>query len=120
PTHPQMVTFTLSLNQQEFRPLDQFRLSGRLTGGPYDTTVDLYIVLDVYSQYYFYPSWEQEITFARIEIEHYWDVTLDIFNFAWPRNVGQASGLWFYGIICEPGTYNLVANYSSIAFSYGE
>ena len=84
-----------------------------------DLTADEYVLLDVYGEYWFAPTWTQEAQFQvtgtgpnSVDAE----IPLDFF---WPSGAGSASGIRFWGGIVESGTANLI-DYDMVEFEWAE
>jgi len=74
--------------------------------------VDLYVVLDVFQDYYFYPSWshypDEGIDKASLSLPGARVTRHDILAFTWPPNAGSASGIKFWGAMLDPATAELL------------
>ena len=88
--------------------------------------VPLFVVLDAYGQYFFYPSWcaypetcgggdfellgsvAQGVTISRI-----------IQAFDWPSGVGSADGLFFYSAMVDMRSGTLIGDMDTFEFGYG-
>ncbi|MBN1354860.1 S8 family serine peptidase [bacterium] len=110
----------LILNQDNFTGGDTFRLDSQLNnaGGAVEYNIDLFIVLDVYGAYWFYPSWSDQVDWLDIPNLDPGSTLNNIFNFTWPQgNFGSAQDLIFWGaILDESGT--LYGQYDFAMFGY--
>jgi len=79
--------------------------------------VDLYCALDVYGAYYFYPGWNMTVNYLTIPIPSV-DISL-LGPFTWPQVEGQVTGLFFWGLACRVGTYDLAGGIDKVEFGYG-
>ena len=60
-------------------------------------TADAYLFLDVYGQYWFWPSWrDDEVDFQTVDLVDGYYRHEELFNFTWPKVEGSASGLRFW------------------------
>lgn len=112
------VYFTpdLDLNSNLFHAGDTFNLDLHLisSGG---ISADVFILLDVYGSYWFWPSWTQMLDFeTRTPLS---GVTEEnVFNFVWPTVTGSASGLRFWVGALASGTSVLLGDIDMIEFGY--
>jgi hypothetical protein len=103
------LTLLLVLNHTLFMPGMEFRLETFVINPyPDETTLDLYVLLDVYGDFFFWPSWGRDIDKA--ERTYRPDQPPEtILQFTWPEGAGEASGLGFWGALFQPGTFDLVS-----------
>lgn len=110
---------TLLLNQDLFYPGDPFDFRVRVENPntrPFG--VDEYVLLDVWGEYYFWPSWGQEID-KKFEEFLPGETQQVILSFTWPRGAGEADGLAFWGAIFLPGSFDLLS-YGYVSFGFRE
>lgn len=81
--------------------------------------VDLYCVLDIYGDYYFYPNWTNVLQSKTIII-YSGLYNLNLLRFIWPSVSGSAIDIKFYSVLTEQGSLNLLSNVSSLTFCYDE
>jgi len=78
----------------------------------------LFVILDVYSQYWFAPDWGQTPDFtARAYAPGVTDLTT-IPPFDWPAGAGAASGIFFYGALTDAAVTHLVGQMGSWEFGW--
>ncbi len=82
---------------------------------------DAYILLDVYGNYWCWPSW-QKIQYG-LECETYSimpcsNLHEDVLQFIWPENAGYALGIRFLGATFHAGSWDLIGNLQMIQWSY--
>lgn len=94
-------------------------------GSPLSNT-PLFVVLDAYGQYYFYPSWcAYPETCGSGDFELLESVATGmttsriISAFTWPSGVGSADGLFFYSAMVDLGAGTLIGEMGTFEFSYG-
>ncbi|MBN2054985.1 hypothetical protein JW905_08680, partial [bacterium] len=80
--------------------------------------VDVYIALDVYGSFWFWPGWTQELDFLTWTIDAEDCRTDDILEFTWPDGAGAAEGIMFWTAMFTPGTFDLVGQIGWCDFSY--
>ncbi len=117
-TPAEEYVFDLQLNKAMFEPWDHFLLSTVVTNNSATLEADEYILLDVYGEYWFWPSWGKELDFQRRTFEGgqvYEDTILD---FWWPADSGTADGLRFYGALLDPAATTLIGNVDMVEFGY--
>ncbi len=111
------LSVNLLLSRTEFHAGDPFLLATQVDNSGAAILVDEYLLLEVYGNFWFYPSWQQDLDRMQRMIEPGQSVTT-IFNFLWPQVDGQAEGILFHYILCQPQTYQLLSNYVYVEFSY--
>jgi len=85
------------------------------------TEVDIYLILDVYGEHWFWPSWSQDIDFRTIPLTEGYYSSECIFNFTWPTGTGSASGLRFWACTMQmtPESF-LLGPVAMLEFGYSE
>ncbi len=83
---------------------------------------DVWIILDVYENYFLYPSWvnledgidfEEAVTAPAVTSLH-----KTVLLFQWPYDVGSASNLYFYGAAFHHGTFDFIGDLGTIEWAY--
>ncbi|MBN1551911.1 hypothetical protein JW979_10595 [bacterium] len=109
----------LILNDTMFEAGDQFLLQIDITNDSDSSiSLDQYLILQVYSMFFFYPSWHENLDLVTRTFEPGYSELETIFNFDWPANVGTANDLHFYLAYCKPGTYELFGDFDIVTFGY--
>lgn len=107
------------LNQTAYRAGDSFdfkvRIDPALSG---DLSADLYVALEVYGEFYFYPSWTQDLDWLRVFLSNSGSYLIPILSFTWPAGVGSAENLRFWALLMDPGTFTLTSNVDTATFSF--
>lgn len=108
----------LNLDHDVFFPGELFDLRVDLINSePSPVDLDLWIVLDVYANYWFWPCWTQSYCYQRID-----DLlglrSETILSFIWPDTQSEAQGLFFHAALLHPGSSTLFGNFSSVMFGY--
>jgi len=109
---------TLELNKSMFRTGDQFLLTLTTANSGEAAIVDLYILLDVYQAYYFYPSWTLLPDADRRELPEGVSGPETILSFLWPSGAGAADGIVFWAALLEPGSGILLSDVSHVTFGF--
>ena len=110
---------SIDTNQDVYYAGDQFELTYQIdNSNKSGTNADLYIVLDVWGNYYFYPTWSEDISYENIDIPEDTIIEKTILNFTWPEGAGEGNDIKFYIALCEPDTYNLLTDFDSCSFSF--
>jgi hypothetical protein len=107
----------ISLNQRYYAPGDRFLLTNQVTNPGAAREVDLYIILDVWGEYWFWPSWTQSVDHASRSLPPEAAMGETILDFEWPAGAGAADGLIFWSGILDAGTTDLL-DYDSVVFGY--
>jgi len=112
----------LELSGSLFRPGDHFWLTCHPeNGSSANLAVDLYIFLDVFGLYWFWPSWTPEVDSVQIELPPYSaGETLALLDFLWPSSAGAAGGIRFWAGFLAPGASQLTGDYSMVEFGFSE
>jgi hypothetical protein len=106
----------LVLNQSVFHSDDSFDLELHLYSSG-DVTGDVFVILDVYGMYWFWPDWTNDVSYktmtpaAGLSVE-------PILQFTWPQVEGSASGLRFWTAALQSGTVNLISDVDKVEFGY--
>ena len=120
PTPCTNVDVQLTISRNVFRPGDQFVLSYSVTNNCSESkTVDFYLILDFHGNYWFYPSWSQDIDNIVMDLapgETVQDTPLD---FIWPPNAGSARDVKFWAGVTNSGTYD-VWDITYVSFDFYE
>jgi hypothetical protein len=115
---PTTLNVELMLNAEIYRAGDRFLLVlGIGNGGP-SVLGDLFIILDVYGEYWFWPSWTQRLDYDRRYFDGETYEEMAILDFTWPAGVGSAAGLRFWSAITETGGTTLLSNVDFVEFGY--
>jgi len=80
--------------------------------------VKLFVVLDVFGDYFFYPSWSETVDFETRILPEASSTTIDLLEFLWPSGAGGADGLRFWAAVTLQGTTELAAEVDSTEFGF--
>ncbi|MBN1356264.1 hypothetical protein JXA40_08385, partial [bacterium] len=116
---PGEFTFDLRLNGVFFRPWDHFLLTACIENPGEPVDVFEYILLDVYGNYWFWPSWSVEPDYRSRTIPSQAAGEETILDFWWPAGVGSAEGLLFWGAVLDSEFMMLLGDYDMVEFGYG-
>ncbi|MBN2056408.1 lamin tail domain-containing protein [bacterium] len=115
---PSNVECSIYTNQGHYRPNDLFVLSTSILNTGNQVTVDEYIILDVWGEYWFWPNWGQDLNFMTRIIQPYNPMYEDILNFVWPSGAGAADNIIFWLGLLQSGTIDVhCIHYTSFGFS---
>ncbi len=81
----------------------------------------LFIVLDVYQEYWFGPSWifyEEGADWYAESFQHGMNKVIIIDEFAWPENAGSATGIKFHGALTDPDITRLEGSMDTCTFGW--
>jgi len=109
----------LELSQNFFQAGDEFLLDAFISNpGPETyTSHPFVVVLDVYSYFFWYPSWTVDFSYELLDID-VGTQYLEILRFTWPEVNGHASGLRFYGAILNAEFTEIIGEWDMVEFSY--
>ncbi len=120
PELPETITIRISMRDTVLSPGERFLLQIR-TRSPRLLMADYYIILDVWGQYFFWPSW---VPYPP-DIDHQCaavfpgETRVEILDFIWPSGAGSATDLGFWAALADPGTYEILAMHN-IFWHYSE
>ncbi|MBN2055660.1 S8 family serine peptidase [bacterium] len=107
------------ISQSVFVPGDQFTMTVSMcNGGNNSFTAEVYVILDVFGSYWFWPSWSIDMDFAVWSIPACDCLTATILDFIWPPGGGAADDIAIWVAMLEPGTYHLIGEYGYCPFDY--
>jgi len=113
------IATDIVLNQEFYQAGDNFYLSIRHTNSGDPVTVNRFVILDVYSYFWFWPSWSEESDFSRDIIQSGYSEDV-ILSFDWPEVTGTAADLRFWAALLDPDSGELVGPWDFVIFGYGE
>ncbi|MBN1551642.1 DNRLRE domain-containing protein, partial [bacterium] len=119
PTPPSENDYLMQLyiNQANFKPGDSFLLSfigkNQLS---FEREANIWIVLDAYGMYWFYPSWSSQPDYEIWTFEGYEYISESILHFTWPSDCGSAAEIRFWGGIEDPQTHKWA--YDMVSFGW--
>ncbi|GEM_PF-6624906 len=82
--------------------------------------VPLFVILDVYGEYFFAPSFTDLDHYTYDSIAPGTHLRTVIPDFSWPEGVGSASGLLFYAGMTNAEMTELLGEYDSFTFGYSD
>ncbi len=119
PTPTPFCGVHLYMGRNHFTAGDVFKLRALISGYPETDGVDLYVVLDVYGQYYFYPDWTQSPGCQYFPQQGETMNPIFILTFQWPEgDFGVADNLMFWGAILDPDSAGVIGDIDSIEFGF--
>ncbi|MCD4653222.1 hypothetical protein K8T06_04745, partial [bacterium] len=108
----------LILNDDMFVEGEEFHLELCLANTTTeDIAADIYILLDVYGTYWYWPSWSTEIDYRKnddLEAGH--DSRETILKFTWPYFDGSFGGVYMWGAALNAGTVDIIGNVDYVIF----
>ncbi len=115
------ISVTLTMPAHYYYPGDPCGLVVTITntGSNTYTDIPLFVVLDVYGTYYFYPSFTDfDLTTMTLPPGFQQFDILDAFP--WPENTGSADGIFWYGAMTNTELNTLISNLDTWEFGWGE
>jgi photosystem II stability/assembly factor-like uncharacterized protein len=116
---PQDPHVELHLNATFFHPDDHFLLELTTTNPGPAITVHRYVILDVYGQYWFHPSWGQDPDHESPDLGPDSQTTQTILDFTWPQTTSAAEEIRFWAGLLDPATSRLLGPVDMVSFGYG-
>lgn len=114
-TSPYLTT-ELSLSGNVFEAGDPFELDLHLAGSG-GVTADIFVILDVYGMYWFWPGWTETADFVT-DTPAAGVTSINLFNFTWPAVSGSAAGLYFWAGAVASGSAELTGDIDWVEFGY--
>jgi len=111
---------TLILPQTAFTAGDVFSLEAEVcnaTAAPF-TSNPLFVILDVYGQYWFAPAWTRSINYYVRELRPGTTLITVLPAFAWPANAGAASGIVFWAALTDPSMTAILGLFDHAEFAF--
>jgi len=121
---PVTLGVTLQMPAHDFKPGDPCYLDA-IAGNPGEllSSVPLFVILDVFGNYYSAPGWENlndGISWYTIDLPTGETTTSVLPSFTWPSGVGSAAGLKFYGAMTNAVMNELLGVMSTWEFGWSE
>ena len=101
-------------------PGDEFHLVLQTVNGAMAVDAHQYVILDVYGQYWFYPSWSQTVDYEQVALAPEHDGAETILRFIWPQTADSASGIMFWAALVDTSDSALVSNLEQRQFGFGQ
>ncbi len=122
PTTPTPVTelgVRLEMPKEMYHAGDECYLKADLTnpGSPL-TAVPLFVILDVYQVYFYYPDWTDLPGYAFHDIPNGVTTLSVIDSFTWPENAGEAQNIIFWAAMTNPQLSEILGNMDSFTFGW--
>lgn len=110
------------LDDADLEAGDTFHLHYYLAADTAVLNADVWILLDVYGDYWFYPDWlhvSDGVDFKEgVNVMPGSMYTETVLNFPWPAQAGNAEGLYFWGAAFFTGTFDIYGDFESIPWGY--
>ncbi len=117
PTQPGRHGIELFLNDEMFYQGEDFHLEMALTNTTaVDIPIDVYIVLDVYGSYWFWPSWTPAVDSRPDILEAGKSNRETLLRFEWPPYNGSFDDIVIWGATLSAGTSNLIGEVDHVSF----
>jgi hypothetical protein len=113
----------LSMDDYTMKPGSEFSLVMTLRNGlAQPVTVDVYVALEVYGNFWFWPTWislDEGVSFLpAVTLPSASEYSETILQFTWPDVSGPAHGLFFYGLLLDSMTRELVGSPCGICWEF--
>jgi len=108
------------MNAQEYRGGDPVLLTYTVTRTGPGTSAHLYLFLEVFGQFFFYPSWGSAVDHAFLSVSANSEKSKDVLDFTLPRPLSAGGPFVFYAALTLPGTYDLMSNVAIWSFAFVE
>jgi hypothetical protein len=119
PPTPLPLGVTIEMSSTYFRAGDRFLVRAWLSNpGAGRFPARFYFLLEVYGQFYFWPSWSRQEDYIVVQVDPGRQV-LQILDFTWPSGVGSAEGLAFWAAMLETVEYEIIGDLDVVYWGYG-
>jgi hypothetical protein len=110
----------LTLNDNLYTQGDLFLLWMHTENSGDPIEVEMYIILDVWGSYWFWPSWvaAPQVDYVLSNVPHGTSEETSILNFTWPSGAGKGEGIVFWGGCLRAGTLDLWGQIARVEFSF--
>ncbi len=102
-----------------FTPGDTVAVRAFCSGYPNTYQANLYVILDVYSQYWFWPDWSETPGYKTISLQPGKTTPIFVLDITWPDITDSAEGLIFWGGMLDVESNNLIGTVGFSEFGYG-
>jgi hypothetical protein len=114
-------SISIYTNQELYHPHDYFHLWTIIRNPAPRLEVDEFILLDVWGEYWFWPSWRQEpMDYLTRWLEPWTTYEETILEFEWPEGTGEAHGIVFWAAIFHTGTFDFAGDFGMCTFGWEE
>ncbi len=103
---PTDITIDVQTSQAYYETGDRFWLKVLIENGGPDIITDMYVMLDVYGEFFFHPSWTSEMEYEIRDLLANWSYEFKLLDFFWPETGGTADGIVFWAILSDHETLN--------------
>ncbi len=109
----------LILSEDTFQPGDTFTLTAFVSnpGPEIYSEIPLVVLLDVYGNYFWHPTWTQPFNFESLELMIGTE-DLILLDFIWPETGTSASGIRFYAAFLNESFTAIQGNWDMITFGW--
>ncbi len=118
PTPAEFFLTDIQLSQNLFHAGDMFILNLEIKRNGPAVDVMIFIILDVWNDYFFWPGWTPEADWQEEHIYHGYSDMTNILSFIWPDDAGAAQGLRFWAGCVNQADNDLIGNIDFEDFSY--
>ena len=108
------------MDQTVYRPDDRFQLRCYLSNAGPSVLAEQFVILDVWGDYWFWPSWRQDLDFRTILLDTDSPEPTILLDFDWPSGAGSAQGILLWAALLDPIDHQLAAPYDWVEFAFAE
>ncbi len=117
-TPPPTISVSINMPSTFYYSGDTCWCTVRVQTGSTLTNNPLFVVLEVYGNYFFGPRFNQYLDWYTGPFYSPESVVDVLPAFAWPYGAGSASGIHFYSCVTDPSINNLVSNFAEFTFGW--
>ena len=120
PTALPQIGIVIDTNRDNYENGDRFRLFTYISNPGPELNICQYIILDVQSNYWFWPNWSKDADCLSRKINSGEYVPNEtILEFEWPAVEGSAQGLIFWAALVDPDAMEIAGSYDFVEWGYG-
>ncbi len=108
----------IDLNQPIFHAGDNLKLTVKSWNPGPAVTPDMYILLETYGMFFFWPTWQQTLDFETRNLPTGYRNYEVIFEFPWPSGAGSGSNTRFWAAFVDASAVALLGNYDFCPISW--
>jgi len=104
---PSTPSLDLVLNAAEYYPGDDFICYADIDNPSKTLECDFYNVLEIAGLFFFYPAWQESLSFEELDLPANQTLHIELFDFTLPPVIGYNGVIRIYSALFYRSTYNL-------------
>lgn len=112
------IVLDITMNDAVYSGGDSLRVDVTISNSGPEQQADFYLALDVYQQYFFYPSWGQLLDYDQITIPGLEQTNLRILDLVLPTPLQPDGPFTFWTVLTYPATISILGNIDWCSFQF--